>query len=156
MAAGGTGLHALSKDSITFPCALPVGLPSSIRRTLLDKYLLELRERLTALTQTKRSCSSKSAQSATLSHDGDSEVGPTAHQRRLLEGNKSVWAELGDEVRRKKWDRVGAGLTPEQLMSWWAEMSEELKVGLTPPEKAQKPVVVPEMANLEFQAKAKA
>lgn len=84
-----------------------------------------------------------------MSLDGDTEVKPTANQQRLLEIYKSVWADLDDGARRKKWDRAGRGLTVEQLMRWWAEMSEELKIGLTPPEQLEKRALVSEIANLQ-------
>lgn len=153
MEAGRTGIHALSNHSIIFPCALPVGLPSSIRRKLLDKYRHELRGRLDALPKEKqRSSSAKSAestQSATLSLDGDSEVKPTKNQIRVLRIYQLKWPELNDEERQEEWETASQELTVGQLKAWWAEMSEEMKKGLSPPGQMEKPVLVPETANSE-------
>lgn len=65
--------------------------------------------------------------------DGDSEVKPTATHKRLLKIYKSLLQGLDDGARQKKWEMAGRALTKEQLMSWWAGMSEEFKIGLKPP-----------------------
>lgn len=50
--AAGTGtpsIDAVSNHSVTIPCALPIGLPYSIREKLLFQYRNELRRRLFGL-----------------------------------------------------------------------------------------------------------
>lgn len=146
------GIHSLSKHSITFPCALPVGLPSSIRQKLLDKYRRELRGRLMELQDQRRSLSARSSQSAVLSHDGDSELKPTAEQKELLSMYKAGWATLDMNERQDRWMEAVTGLANEQSMQWWDEMSEDTKVGLLPPGQVERPVGVPNMENLALGA----
>lgn len=134
------GIHSLSKHSITFPCALPVGLPSSIRHKLLDKYRHELRGRLTTLLNQKRGLSARSSQSNALSHDGDgdgdSEIKPTTNQKVLLRMLKGGWSALDHAARDERWQTAADGLTFEQLITWWGEMNEDMKIGLLPPGQA--------------------
>lgn len=126
--AGGRGIHSLSKHSVTFPCALPVGLPNSIRHKLLKKYRNELRVRLTELLDQKRSSSAKSTQSAALP-----EAKLTAEQKQLLRIYKTGWAVLDHAERHERWGEARLGLVIGQLVTWWEELSEEMKVGLLPP-----------------------
>lgn len=132
--AGGNGMHALSNHTVTFPCALPVGLPKSIHHKLLSKYRSQLRVRLTELLNQKRSLSARSTQSAALSHDGDDSEGkPTADQKQLLRIYKTGWAVLDHAERCERWGEARRGLAVGLLMTWWEEMSEDVKIGLVPP-----------------------
>lgn len=157
MKVGGIGIHhSLSKHSITFPCALPVGLPSSIRHKLLDKYRHELQGRLIALLNQKRSLSARSSQSAALSHDTDAEIKLTADQKELLRGYQSGWGTMDKAARQERWGEAVQSLAVEQLAKWWGEMSEDMKIGLLPPEQVEKPVSMPEMANLTLVSEVQA
>lgn len=132
--AGGPYIHALSKHSITFPCAFPIGLPRSVRGKLLELYRRELRERLTDLLALERKLSGRSTQSATLSLDGDAEAAAAERENwALLRMYQSGWAELQPEERRERWAEATADLEMEQLVAWWAEMEMETKLGLVPP-----------------------
>lgn len=115
MQAGGIGIHSLSKHSITFPYALPVGLPSPIRSKLPDKYRHEPRGHLTALVNQKRSSPASPTQSVALSLDGDSEIKPTADQKQLLGTYRSGWAPLDLAALQERWEEAGHGLAVEQL-----------------------------------------
>lgn len=157
--AGGSGIHSLSKHSITFPCALPVGLPNSIRQKLLNKYRNQLRVRLEELLNQslKRSSSVKSTQSPALSDDGeDSETKPTPAQKQLLRTYKTGWAVLDHEERHGRWQAARQRLAVGQLMTWWEEMSEDMKLGLLPPGQVEKPVLMPEMQNPSLVSKVQA
>lgn len=149
MEAGGRGIHALSKHSVTFPCALPVGLPSSVRQKLLNKYRRELRSRLTPLLNQKRP-SAESGQSDTLSQDGDADIKPASEQDRYLRVYNSGWDGLDQAARKDRWQEAGKELSVEQLQAWWAEMDEDMKVGLLAP------VALQEMANLTLVSEAQA
>lgn len=150
MEAGGRGIHALSKHSATFPCALPVGLPTSVRQKLLHKYRRELRSHLTALLNQKRSVSAGSGQSDTSSQDGDADIKSDSEQDRYLRVYKSGWDELDQAARKDRWQEAGKELSVEQLQAWWAEMDEDMKVGLLAP------VALQEMANLTLVSEAQA
>lgn len=139
-------MHALSKRSVIVPCALPAGLPKTIRHRLLSKYRNQLRVRLTELMNQSRSLST---QSAALSHDGDESEGkPTGEQKQLLRIYRAGWAVLDQAERRERWGEARQGLAVGQLMTWWEEMSEDVKSGLVPPGK--------EMRNLSLVSEGQA
>lgn len=61
-AADSRPILALSRHSITFPCAFPVGLPREIREKMLIRYREELRQSLTGLRTPEQQRSGLSAQ----------------------------------------------------------------------------------------------
>lgn len=89
--------------------------------------------RLAGLVKQKRGLANNSAQSAALSHDGDSEVNPTEAQKELLGMYQIGWAEMDQEARQTRWREARQGLAVAQLMTWWEDMSEDMKIGLLPP-----------------------
>lgn len=132
---GGRYIHALSKHSVIFPCALPVGLPRSIREKLLPIYRDKLREELQLFLSLQPKSSGRSQQSEPFSQDGEeSEDRAARDQQELRQLYADGWEKLNAEQRRVKWNRGRAALVPEEQVKWWEEMPDELKVGLTPPE----------------------
>lgn len=104
----------------------------------------------------KRSLSTGSGQSATLSDDGDVQIKPTSEQKRSLRLYKNGWGGLDEVARKERWEGARKGLTAVQLRTWWAEMNEDMKVGLLPPVPVEKPVTMPEMADLALVSEAEA
>lgn len=120
-------IHALSTHSIVVPCAFPIGLPRSIRESLLQQYRGELRTRLLRLVQRNRW-----AQSDALLVRDDCQI-VTDSKRWLLRMYKSGWEALDLEQRKERWEGARRGLPHELLEGWWASMEENMKVGLAPP-----------------------
>ncbi|KAL0635186.1 hypothetical protein Q9L58_005911, partial [Maublancomyces gigas] len=109
-------IHALSKHSIIFPCAFPIGLPPSIREKLLERYRLELHLRLVALVKTDRRSSSKSAQSAT-SSDVGSGNNKLVSKKRMLRRYQYKWGNLDVRGRKACWAEARLRLPLELLES---------------------------------------
>lgn len=118
-----------------FPCALPVGLPRSIRQTLLPVYRDQLRDQLQSFLLLQPQMSGGSQQSEPFSHDGEENDDRAARDQRDLRQLYAMgWEQLDAEQRHVRWERGRARLVPEEQIKWWGEMPDELKVGLTPPE----------------------
>lgn len=131
---GGRYIHALSTHSVISPCALPIGLPRSIRDKLLPLYRIKLKDSLLLLVSMQAIKSGRSAQIERFSQDGgESEERTLEIQEELRKLYASGWEELDAEQRRAKWDRGRCSLAPAQQILWWDDMPDKLKVGLTPP-----------------------
>lgn len=131
---GGRYIHSPSKHSVIFPCALPIGLPRSIRDKLLPLYRTKLKDSLLLLISLQAIKSGRSTQSETFSQDGEeSEERTSENQEELRKLYACGWEELDAEQRRAKWDRGRGSLAPVQQLLWWYDMPDKLKVGLTPP-----------------------
>lgn len=131
--AGGSGINALSKHSVIFPCAFPVGLPCSIREKLLRRYREELRKRLITMLELESKLSGSSQQNDILSLDGKPEDTAEEGELALLSMLKTGWAALSLDQRRGRWGEARENLAHAHLLAWWAEMGEDTKVGLAPP-----------------------
>lgn len=129
----GSSIHALSKHSIIYPCALPIGLPRSIREKLLVHYRGELRVRLAPLVDKNRRESSTSVQSNALSVDKQKQNTSKAKQM-LMRQYQNNWENLGPVERIERWQKARNNLSPEMLEGWWFSMGPDQRVGLVPPE----------------------
>lgn len=126
------------------PCALPVGLPRSIRETLLPHYREQLREQLQSFLLLQPGKTGRSEQSEPFSQDGEeSEDEDVREQQELREEFAMGWEQLDAEQRHMTWEEGRATLVPEEQIKWWGMMPDELKVGLTSPE----PVVAEPIEN---------
>lgn len=57
---------------------------------------------------------------------------------------------MGQEERLERWEDASADLDHEQLATWWAEMPEEIKVGLMPPDAQTHESLTADIAHLEL------
>lgn len=111
---------------------------------LLPFYRHQLREQLHSFLLLQPRKSGRSEQSEPFSHDGEEGEDRAARDQQDLRQLYAMgWEQLNAEQRRVKWDRARATLVTAEQIMWWAEMPDELKVGLTPPE----PVVAGENEN---------
>lgn len=69
---------------------------------------------------------------------------------------KSGWGGVDEVARKERWEGARKGLTAVQLQTWWAEMNEDIKVGLLLPVLVEKPVTMPEIADLALVSEAEA
>lgn len=131
----GPPLQALSKHSIVFPCALPIGLPREVRKRLLATYRADLKTRLRALKRRSQSSeSSSSQQSEPLSdHENDKEQLPNREEIEAALEIMEDWEEMPIEMVSTKWEEVKAKLLPAVADACWQNMREDYKLVLTPP-----------------------
>lgn len=131
----GPPLQALSKHSIIFPCALPIGLPQQVRDRLLKTYRGDLQARLRALVRRSQSSDTASSrQSQPLSdHDQNEAQSPHwEHKDAALQIIEDMEEMSGRDVI-VEWENVKTVLSRVVVDACWWYMRDELKAVLTPP-----------------------
>lgn len=105
---GGPILNTLTKHPFIFPTALPVGLPESVRRRLLNQYRERLRQELDTIVVRARKSSSLSVQSEPLSVGSDE--GEAEEDEPTLQDSSRLWLvdwfKEPEPDRRKMWQEL--------------------------------------------------
>lgn len=131
----GTPLQALSKHSIVFPCALPIGLPQQVRTRLLETYRTDLKNRLRKMVERGQSSdTSSSSQSEPLSDHGKNEQ----QSADLPEKDDALqvmqdWEDMSMESVSAEWEEVKARLSGAVIDGCWYYMRDKYKSFLAPP-----------------------